>query len=182
VFAAVFALRASLLLPIEQRANWMFRMTEADATRRQQLDAVERTFLTFGVAVPLAVLLPFEWLMLGPVSLLLFAVAALCGAILVELVLFEWRRLPFSSAYMPGKRSVGLTLLAGFAAFTAYSSVGSGFGRTVIRGNARGLTVVFAILFTLYALFRYRRLRTWGRMELLFDDELPEDITPIRLH
>jgi len=182
MFAAVFALRASLLLPIEQRANWMFRMTEADATRRQQLDAVERTFLKLGVAAPLAVLLPFEWLMLGPVSLLLVAVAALSGAILVELVLFEWRRLPFSSAYMPGKRSVGLTLLVAFASFSVYSSVGMGFGRVAIRGNPRGLTVVFAILFALYGLFRYRRLRTWGRMALLFDDELPEDIMPIRLH
>ena len=34
----------------------------------------------------------------------------------------------------------------------------------------------------LFALMRYRRLRTWGRIDLLFDDELPEDITPIRLN
>jgi hypothetical protein len=182
MFSVVIALRASLLLPIEQRANWLFRMTEADATRRQQLDAVERTLLKLGVAVPLIILLPVEWLTVGPMSLLLLAVAALCGAILVELVLFEWRRLPFSSAYMPGKRAVGLTLLAGFASFAAYSSVGAGLGRTVVRGNARGSSVVFALLVALYALSRWRRLRTWGRMDLLFEDELPEDITPIRLH
>ena len=51
-----------------------------------------------------------------------------------------------------------------------------------IRGYARGVTVVFSILFGLFALMRYRRLRTWGRIDLLFDDELPEDITPIRLN
>ena len=40
VFAMNVALRAALVLPIELRANWIFRMTEDEATRAEELGAV----------------------------------------------------------------------------------------------------------------------------------------------
>ena len=58
VFAMNVALRAALVLPIELRANWIFRMTEDEATRAEELSAVVRTLILLGVVVPLAVFFP----------------------------------------------------------------------------------------------------------------------------
>ncbi len=46
------AARAALTLPIEPKANWVFRMTEHDAIRADQLSAAERVIIQFCGAAP----------------------------------------------------------------------------------------------------------------------------------
>src|SRR4029077_5053290 len=58
VFVMVLAARAALVLPIELRANWVFRMTEDPATRAEQLGPVFDTVVRFGVLWPVIVLVP----------------------------------------------------------------------------------------------------------------------------
>ena len=125
MFAMTLAVRAALVLPIEPRANWVFRMTEHDGSRVEQLNAVAGSFIRFGVIVPLAVIFPVEWAVFGRESLTAIAVAGMAGMFLVELQMSDWRRISFTCSYMPGKRFVGLTLVIGFAAFMAFTSIGS---------------------------------------------------------
>src|SRR6185436_20963840 len=89
VFAATMALRVSLRLPIEQRANWIFRMAETDASRRWQLNAVEGAFIRLAIGFPLLVMFPLHWLAFGARAFLTTGLTALCGLVLVEAVLNE---------------------------------------------------------------------------------------------
>ena len=66
MFACGIGVRSSLVLPVEHRANWIFRITEDDATRADQLRAMNDV-ATVCVAVPaVAASLPVLWAALGP--------------------------------------------------------------------------------------------------------------------
>ena len=180
MFAMTIALRAALVLPIEPRANWVFRMTESDDSRVEQLNAVSASFIRLGVLVPLAIVFPIEWGVFGLKSVPAMAVAGTAGLILVETQMRDWRRLPFTCSYMPGKRFVGLTLVIGFAVFVAFTSIGAGLFWLSVR-RPLGALVVVAVLGAVVWHQRRRRTRLARHESLLFEDTLPTEIEPLRL-
>jgi len=180
MFAMTIAVRATLVLPIEPRANWVFRMTEHDEARANQINAVVGSMIRLGVVVPLALLFPVEWMVYGPRAILGVAVALMAGVVLVELEMGEWRRIPFTCSYMPGKRFVGVTLLIGFASFVAFTSMGSILlwsSRTHPLGSLASLAILGAVAWER----RRRRVRLTRHTSLLFEDALPTEIEPLQL-
>ena len=180
VFAMTLAVRTALVLPIEPRANWVFRITENDIDRVDQIEAVVRSMVWFGVCLPLAILFPIEWTVFGANALLPTVVAFLAGVVLVELELGDWRRIPFTCSYMPGKRFVGLTVLVGFAAFVVFTSIGSGLAYYT-RTHPPGSSVVIAILGLIAWERRRHRARRARHTAIVFEDTLPNEVEPLRL-
>jgi hypothetical protein len=180
VFVMVLAVRAALVLPIEPRANWVFRMTEDPATRADQLTAVVHTVVRFGVLWPVVVLLPVQWAVLGPRALICASLTCLAGLVLVELHMADWLRIPFTCSYMPGKRFVGHTMLIGLAAFVVFTFFGWAFALLALRNPTAGL-VVMAILGAVAYQRRRHRLWLWRGTALVFEDVLPTEVEPLRL-
>jgi hypothetical protein len=180
VFVMVLAVRAALVLPIEPRANWVFRMTEDPATRADQLTAVVHTVVRFGVLWPVVVLLPVQWAVLGPRALICASLTCLAGLVLVELHMADWLRIPFTCSYMPGKRFVGHTMLIGLAAFVVFTFFGWAFALLALRNPTAGL-VVMAILGAGAYQRRRHRLWLWRGTALVFEDVLPTEVEPLRL-
>ena len=83
-FVAILAVRAALFMPIDLRANWVFRITERPRDRADQLDASVSTVWRLGVLLPAALLLPVQWRALGPVAMLTMLVSVLCGWLLAK--------------------------------------------------------------------------------------------------
>jgi hypothetical protein len=179
-FAMTLAVRAAIVLPIEPRANWVFRMTEDDAGRIEQLNAVVHAMVRLGVVVPLAMLFPVEWAMFGPDAIVCTSVAFMAGRLLVEVEMGDWQRIPFTCSYMPGKRFVGLSALIGFTVMVVFTSVGSGLVWYSVR-HRFGWFVVMAIIGAVVLQRRRRRLMQWRHTALIFEDSLPTEIEPLRL-
>lgn len=171
MLATAFALRAAFSLPVDLGANWVFQMTEQAETRGEQLRVVERLMWT-AVAVPLGIMLPFEWLVLGPRAVLCLAIGAPYGALLVELLLTGWQRIPFTCSYVPGKRFIGQTLALGLAGFWAFAGTGAFLVRHGLDHPLRSVLVIGTITIAAGALRRYR-LQRWRQHALLFVDQLP---------
>lgn len=180
MFAMVMALRAAFLLPLEQRASWIFQITELDATRPQQLASVERTFLSMGIVVPVLALLPLHWMWLGATAIVSLIVATLYGFGLVELVLTDWRRLPFTCTYVPGKRFVAHTVVIAVSIFVLFVNLGAALLASSLADRRLAVAVVGVLLIVVGTL-RWHRLRTWGKIPLSFEDELPDAPQTIRL-
>lgn len=180
VFAMTLGLRAALVLPIELRANWIFRLTEDEATRAGELGAVVRTFIVLGVVLPLAMLLPVEWTVLGPRALYCTSIAGLCGLLLVELHMIGWRRIPFTCSYQPSRQFVGQTLLIGITAFALFATIGSWLVAYSIRHPA-GWFAVMAVLGGIWLYLRRERLWLSRQAALMFEDLLPNEVEPLRL-
>ena len=170
-----FAVRMSMALPIERRANWIFRVTEEDAFRRRELDAAAQAIAWLGVALPMLTMLPLQLMLGGARVFPALIVTLVCGLFFREILLLDWRRIPFTCSYLPGKRTVTFTFVTGFTAFVFFTFVGSVLASgSVQRPPAAGyVTVVLGI--PIVAL-RSRRIRHWSHTPLLFEDQVPDQI------
>jgi hypothetical protein len=180
MYIASRAVRMALLVPIEPKANWIFRMTERDDHRPLQIGAVVSTVYLLGVLFPVALLAPIQWMVLdagAPVSIGLMLVY---GWMYVELLMSDWGRLPFTCSYIPGKRFLPHAVVFGALQFLAFTTFTSGLVRFTLVGHPSAIAL--DILAAGAALFLYRRRVTWSRhTPLEFEDSLPNEVSQLRL-
>ncbi len=180
MFACGVAARAALALPIEYRANWIFQVTEERITRREQLRAVDRLVTLYVIGVPLALAAPILWLAHETAALLPAVVIASVGLVFVHAVLLDWRRVPFTCTYLPGKRFIGHSALIGVAACLLFTLTGGGFVSLATMNARMGMIVAASLLVIGYWL-RERRLVNWTRTPLMFEDEFPDQPLQLQL-
>ena len=181
MFVVSRAVRLALALPIEVRANWVFRMTDALTTRSEATGAAVATVLRLGVALPVAAIAPLHWLTFGPAAILMAIVAGLIGWLHAELLLQDWRRIPFTCSYMPGKGFVPQIFLKTLFFFLFFTTTGSLALRLCLVAPAAALVVggtVAAAASTLAV--RRRRLARVAGLE--FEDSLPNELNVLRLN
>ncbi len=165
-------LRYLFALPESPRANWLFQTTDRDASAAW-LAAVERFVVwcaiapLFAAALPAAVAI-FGWIRASAVLLLGFFVALVC----FEAMFRQWRKLPFTCSYLPGRQSVwSIVLRYAFAAIFIAPA-----GQLILSCSAEPMA--FLALFTFQAAlwhrWRARRRRMWAECALCYE-ELPDE-------
>ena len=179
MFISGLSVRAAIALPMTHRANWIFQLTEKNAARGEQMRAVERIVTCYTVGLPIAAGLPVLLSVVGwKQGLIATAIVASVGAVFVDAVLLEWRRIPFTCSYMPGKRLIVYTLVPGVATFVLFAAVGVRLVQASL--HAIELAAVIAIgLLVLAVALRRRRIAQWKETPLMFEDELPDQ--PLQL-
>jgi hypothetical protein len=180
MFVMARAVRMALVVPIEPRANWIFRMTESGASRANQLGAAMHVLLVVGVLVPILVLLPLQFLVIGASAVSVAIFSALMGWLYAELLMQAWTRIPFTCSYIPGKAFVPQTVLLGIFTFAAFTGLGVMFGYQAMRPGV-GILVVSAVIVAAAAGLRHWRRKNWHDLPLEFEDVLPSEINPLRL-
>ncbi len=167
-------------LPVELRANWVFRVNE-QGNRLLFLSAVERFLAMFGVGAVALIALPVEILLLGWWRGV--AVSVLClmpSLILMEALLFSYDQVPFTSAYLPGRRPVIETLLIYGVAVVSYVSLLAGFIAWLIQIPAAAAIFFLA---TVAVLWRVRSARRdqWITGKLAFEERLEPAVQTLGL-
>ncbi|HWR50383.1 MAG TPA: hypothetical protein VN428_04720 [Bryobacteraceae bacterium] len=108
-FFALAGMRNVFSLPVELRANWLFKVTEK-ATPREALRAVYKLMLMAGVLPAVAFSLPVYSLLWGPATGIRFTVLVLLVELIVmEKLMRDYRKIPFACSYLPGKSNLKLT-------------------------------------------------------------------------
>jgi hypothetical protein len=181
MFAVGLATRAALALPIEQRANWIFRMTENEAARVDQLRAVARLMRQTTVGLTLALMAPLEWALFGPRATFALATNAVCALLWVEVLLRGWRRIPFTCSYMPGKQSAAQATVVGIGLLVLGVSLCGALAVGSARSPVFGVIVV-AIFGAVIWVFARARVALWNDSPLEFDDSLPSTFESLLLH
>jgi hypothetical protein len=181
MFLAVPAIRLSLSVPLDLRSNWIFRMTEDVAGRAEIASANVGVVLALGVAVPLALLGPVQWWVLGTSALGVILVEASIGWLLVESLMAKWCRIPFTCSYIPGKGFVPHMFVKGFASYVVFTTMTTLILRFAL-GRPRVVLVVAVIVGAAAGALSVRRGRHARLTSLSFEDELPTDVTPLRLN
>jgi hypothetical protein len=180
IFALSAAVRIGLSVPIEQRANWIFRMTEQETTRVDQLRAAVRAMVVLGVSAPIVAMLPLQWLLLGPQALVAGGVTWIVGVLFAELLMKEWARIPFTCSYIPGKGFVPQMLLTAFVSFVLLTTLGSALVAFALAVGREAI-VPIAIVCGFVLWLQRRRLRRWRDTPLVFEDVLPTEVNPLQL-
>lgn len=159
-------------LPVELRANWLFRIIEPGHAT-ELLAGVER-FLFFWGALSVAVFtLPVEASLLGVhTGLAATFECLLISLLLIELLLFTFEKIPFTSSYLPGRRPLIETVLKYSVAAVCYTWGLAGLVSFSVRTRASTL-ILSAILAAGWWRLRHARLasRQIGRLEF---EEAPE--------
>ena len=133
------------------------------------------------VVVPLALLGPVQWWVLGSSAAGIIALEALIGWLVVEWVMADWCRIPFTCSYIPGKGFVPHMFVKGFASSLFFTTITTLILRVSFARPRAALVVALIVGATAGAL-RLHRMRHAPLTPLMFDDELPMDIDPLRLN
>jgi ABC-type transport system involved in multi-copper enzyme maturation permease subunit len=182
MFAAVLGLRPALLLPVTPRAVWVFRITEADDGRPQELAVVEHLLLLYGVFVPIAIALPLQSGILGwHDTFLALPLTVAIGVLMTEVTLMRWNRIPFTCTYIPGKRPVVHTFLLLLFAFAFSTASGAAWLYMAVTWDTP-LPFLVAALLGLAALFRWVRIQLCKNKPLEFEDEAPDVVYGLHLN
>jgi hypothetical protein len=178
--AITLALRAAFLLPADQRAVWVFRLTETPSTRAQWLDGAVLALVlaaTVPALITAAVLQPY---VLGWRWLAAAVLTTLAHLLLVEIVLRDWARVPFTCSYLPGKRVLAFTLGLLLGTYFIYVYIGAHLLRWSIAHPSR-LVFTGGVVLAAFVTMRHARQQTWGMQPLEFDDDDPAAIRTLNL-
>ena len=159
-------------LPVELRANWVFRLNEPGNVR-VFLAAVERFLLCCAVAPAALITLPLEASLLGVGAGVAAAIVCLLPSlILMEALLIQFEKIPFTSSYLPGRRPVIQTMLIYGVSVALYVSALSEIVSWCLLGPTPTLAL-FALLVAIWLRLRKGRVENWETGRLAFE-ELPE--------
>ena len=164
-------LRYLFRLPVDLRANWIFRITEPGHAA-ELASGIDRFIICWG-AIPVAVVTsPIEILLLGlRTGILVTLICALVSLVLIELLLFTFDKIPFTSSYLPGQRPLIETVLKYSIAAAIYV-----WGlAALISSSARSIVwvLVFAgILAVAWQALRRARLTLYPLLRFEFEDGL----------
>jgi CubicO group peptidase (beta-lactamase class C family) len=113
VLAAV-GTRVAFALPLDRRANWIFRVIGVQAGF-ETLAATRRALLLLSAAPVWTVTALLCWrIRPDRQNAAHLAVLGLVGLIVADLCLLRFRKIPFTCSYLPGKSRVNMVLVAAF--------------------------------------------------------------------
>lgn len=181
MFVMILAARTAVLVPIEVRANWIFRVTEQGAARVDQLRAGAWTVAQLGVIVPVALLFPLQWLILGWDAIVLALVALLGGLLLHGILMEDWARIPFTCSYLPGKKFLPQIVITGLIAFALFTGIGAAIARSSLAGHPVAWVINAGLAATILLMHQHR-LRMWRAIPIDYEDELPTEARSLKLY
>ena len=147
-------------LPVELRANWLFRVHEG-GNHKLLLRGMEKFVFWFGTIPVGAITLPLEVRVFGWQTGVEIAVLTFLPALIVqEALLAGFDKIPFTSAYLPGQRPLIQTVTLYGAAFGAYVILLGGVIVSAVRLTGSFL-LAFSLMLAIWGWLRWSR-RVYG--------------------
>jgi hypothetical protein len=168
-------------IPIELRANWIFRLSEVQG-RYWPISASEKILLAV-IAVPVsAITLLSLAIWMGFLEAFLQAVFVLLMClVLMEGLLWNWNRIPFTCPYLPGKRNIIQSLLLFGVALSVFAYIATSI-ELRLRNSMPGMAVLFAVLTTIFLFMQVHRRRSWtGGLWVRFEEHLEPEVQTLDL-
>jgi pimeloyl-ACP methyl ester carboxylesterase len=179
---AVIGARAAFALPIALKANWIFRITDAQSPKAY-FTAVRRAMFTL-IAGPVWIVCAIFYLSVwgGPEAVGHVLVMLFAGVAVVEWSLTGFRKMPFACSYVPGSSNLRIKLPIYGAVFLGAVDLGTRAERSTFESAGR--TVLLGAILLALALQARRRWRKFanGPMEQIQFDERPiSEVAPLDL-
>jgi hypothetical protein len=177
----ILGIRVVAAIPISLSANWIIRVTQVRASSDYR-EAVRFSWLAIGV-VPIWLLVAglllatYSWRpVLGHLVVLL-----LLGALLVELCLLTFPKVPFTCSYLPGKANIHIAFWVGLVLLFQLVSTGARFEGRLLNHPFNFALMVLLLVVTLAGLRWLTEARTSQDKEPLFEEEYPAEIISLNL-
>jgi CubicO group peptidase (beta-lactamase class C family) len=181
VLAAV-GTRVAFALPLDLRANWIFRVIGSRAGL-ETLAASRRALLLLSVApVWLATAVACVWIRPDRQNAGHLMVLGLLGLIVADLCLLRFRKIPFTCSYLPGKSRVHMVLLVALGVLLTGPETAMA-ERHALRETG-SMLVMLALLAVVWVAVRWTTMALARQEEqgLRFEEEEPPAVLGLGLH
>jgi len=168
-------------IPIEPKANWIFRLSDLHG-RYWALNAAEKVLLLVVVAPVSAMtgLVLASWTGLAQASLETVFVL-LMSLILLQSLLWNWDRIPFTCPYLPAKRNLIQSALLFGTALSGFAYIAARVGLR-FSASVPAMTILLTALLAIWLFMRVQRRKTWTEgIWLRFDSEPDPDVQTLDL-
>jgi hypothetical protein len=169
-FFVLSGMRFIFTIPSELPSSWQFRVSDTDR-QRSALNGTRTALRWFGVAPLFVAVSPIYFVLWRPgvaLAHLLFSVTI--SVLLIEILTMEFRKIPFTCSYPPGKANVTLLWMAYWAAFLLYAFSMANLESWMVKRPVR-LIPFYAIVAILFGFFEWWRRRADAvGVTLIFDD------------
>lgn len=162
-------MRIVFSLPAELRANWVFQMAE-DENRADCLAAV-RKVMSVRASLLLVALFPFYAVLWGwapALQQLIFTL--ILSLILIELLLINFRKIPFTCSYQPGKANITVLGALYASAFAIYPYAMATLERWLLYDGARWAVFMLLLLAALAGMVTWRRTISAAPASIVYED------------
>lgn len=164
------ALRAAFSFPAELPPNWAFQVTDGNASG-EHLKASRRWVLLFAIVPLFAILAPLEFVFWRwNVALFHLSFGVITSLLLVELLFFHFRKIPFACSFLPGKMNAATLAALYLYGLTTYSFAMTDLEKWILLRAVR-VGMFYVLCSTLF--LGCRRYRAWQPEEIVltFEDE-----------
>ena len=179
---AAWGARAVFQLPVALKSNWIFRVT-AIHSPRSYFDGTRKALYLLAVLPVWCVAAAGYLAIWRPAPVIAHLVVLwLAAIIVVEWILRDFRKIPFTCSYLPGKSRPAATLAVRGILFLFLTDVGTRIELYSIHRRVRYFVLIaLLVLIALSAQSRWRKFAASPAERVQFDDtELP-DIAPLDL-
>jgi hypothetical protein len=174
-FFILCGMRHVFAVPAELRANWMFQVSDRGEARRC-LAGVKKAMIVLGVVPLFALLLPLHVLFWGwQPALLHMLFGAVVALLLVEVLLANFEKFPFTCSYLPGKANLKVSWPIYLFGFTTYISACLALEYWMLQRPMRFLWLAALAIVVRGAVAIYRWRVVGHEITLVFEDK-PEPL------
>lgn len=169
---SVAGMRIAFAMPLDLKANWIFRIAPIRggvnclAARRRAMLAIGVLPVWLGFAALLFSIWPWR------VATAHLAVLALLGAIVAEVCLMGFQKIPFTCSYLPGKTNIHLTFLFSVLVLMSFIAYCAGLELRAMQAPSKYVGLIAVLTGALlFARWRTARQTDSDDIGIQFEDE-----------
>jgi hypothetical protein len=179
-FFLLSGIRVVFTVPAELRANWAFQLAEDEswleccsgARKAMVMPALSLLLLLY----PLYAVL-WGWL----VAFQHFIFCLMLSLILVQLLLMNFRKVPFTCSYQPGKAYITVLGVFYWLAFTTYAYTMATLERWLLKDGVRCIVFFVFALAVFVGLILWRKTKSIEGLGLIYEDAPNPDVQTLGL-
>jgi hypothetical protein len=173
-FFILIGLRFSFSVPADLNANWIFKIIEKH--RLETAYGGVHKFMLCAFFIPMLTLfVPFYLVIWDPLLVLLHtAYVSMLSLILIEMLLFQFEKLPFTCSYLPGKANLKLWWPVYVLACILYTYGMTELELWLLQDMRKFGFFIFLAGVVFFALYRHRSLFLKELNAIQFE-EIPQD-------
>jgi hypothetical protein len=169
----MFGVRVAFEIPAPLRANWMFRFGVDPATREAAALA-KCVMIAFEAPLLAAAFAVFAYFWDWRIALLHSAVIAAMALLLIETILFNFRKIPFACSAPPFKQTTIVSLILYIIGLFAFSAAIPPLERAAFRQPFPSAeSIAFLLMLWWACLYAARKNQIEPERSLIFEDALP---------
>ncbi len=179
-FFVLSGMRIVFTVPAELRANWVFQSAE-DEKRIDCLTGGRKAMVVASV-LTLASLFPLFSVLWGwAPAFMHFIFSLTLSFILVELLLLNFRKIPFTCSFPSGKANITVLGFFYWFAFTTYAYTMATFERWLLQDGVRWIVFLGLSLLVLAALVRWRNIMLARGFSIVYEDAANPEVQTLGL-